>query len=93
MGPGTGRAHIPRDTRPRGSISLGIWGRGLGGGAKLRGPISLLPRYYARLLILISVTVICHTVDIQISKYASSKCMLNKKIITLSINIMIIKVK
>ena len=39
MGPGTG-AHIARDMRTQGPISLGIWGRG--GGANDGRPILLL---------------------------------------------------
>ena len=40
---GTGMwAHIPRDTRPRGSISLEIWVPGV---QKYGEPISLLHRY------------------------------------------------
>ena len=41
MGPGMW-AHIPRDTRPRGSISLGIWVWGV---QKYGEPISLLHKY------------------------------------------------
>ena len=42
-------SHIPRDMRPRGSISLAIWSQGGGGwGQNYGGPTSLLHRYVAR---------------------------------------------